>query len=308
MLKTRSYPLVSGAMVFLEDENSNRIPCAEVRPGTYQLNYQLETNNMYSLYIEYAGDTYQSGLQAVPEEPVMDSVYTDFSIRVITTGASNSTDKIEKEPGIQVYTNISNKGQLNHYRFYARKIVQYLDHYDTMIPPAPEPERHYIYRWDSKYPTGIFNIAGPPAYSSNKNISRHSLEFFESDYNKYFMDTMLFAGWIYIVYQYGINEDTYNFYSDLNSQLDAEGKIFDPVYVQAQGNIKCTSDPEKVVLGNFEISSFNEQRYYLNYNKRRDTITAFRNIPYFYDIPETGYIKDIRPDFWERNSRSYPDE
>ena len=177
-----------------------------------------------------------------------------------------------------------------------------------MIPPLPEPTRMPIYSWHSYYPTGVFNIAGPPEFSTSNTISKHELEFFEKDYNKYIADTMSFAGWIYYIYQYGINEDTYNYYSDLNSQLDTDGKIFDPVYVQAEGNISCTSNPDIVVLGNFEISSFSEKRYFLNYAKVLDTITSLKNIPYFYDIPEMGHIKDDMPDFWETSNRKYPDE
>ncbi len=308
--ENQNYPSVSNALVFLVDANDNnyKVQCEEIGAGVYQLNFNLDVNGSYYLSIVYDGEEYQSGVQTVPEKPIMDSVYADFSTRVVTTGVSNSTDKIEKEKGIQVYANMNYKGGLNHYRFYARKIIQYIDHYDTAIGLSPEPEERPIFRWNSKYPTGIYNIAGPPAYSTNRNISRHALEFFESDFNKYIDDTMSFSGWIYLIYQYGINESTYNFYSDLNSQLDAEGKIFDPVYIQAEGNIACVSNPEKVVLGNFEISSFSESRFYLNYSKMRDTITAFRNIPYFYNIPEWGYIKDKQPAFWERNSRNYPNE
>lgn len=302
------YPAVSGAQVFLVDENDNSIACSEAGAGNYLLNHQMNEGEAYRLYIEYDGEKYESGVQTVPEIPEMDSVYAGFSTRISTSGASNSTDKIKEEKGIQIYTDMNYKGGLNHYRFYARKIIQFLDHYDTMIPPMPEPERHPIYRWNSYYPTGVFNIAGPPKYSTEKNIQKHSIEFFEQDYTKYIHDTMVFSGWIYYVYQYGINEDTYDFYSDLNSQLAAEGKIFDPVYIQAKGNILCTSNPEKVVLGNFEISSLSEKRFFLNYSKLKDTITTLRSIPYFYHIPEKGYIKDIKPDFWEHNTREYPDE
>ncbi|WP_158868216.1 DUF4249 domain-containing protein [Maribellus comscasis] len=304
----KDYPSVTGALIYLVDENDNQIECLESAPGTYTLNHNLETGAAYHLIIEYDGEKYESGTQTVPESPVTDSVYAEYTTRIVTTGASSSTDKIEKENGIQIYADMNFNGGINHYRFYARKIIQYIDHYDTTIPPSPEPETNPIYRWNSYYPTGIFNIAGPAEYSTDKNIAKHSLEFFESNYNKYFPDTMLFGGWIYIIYQYGINEDTYEFYSDLNSQLDAEGKIFDPIYIQAEGNISCTSNDEKVVLGNFEISSFSESRFYLNYSKYRDSISALKNIPYFYNIPEDGYVKDIMPDFWETRSKRYPDE
>ncbi len=302
------YPRVSGAAVFLVDNNSNQIRCTETNKGTYLLDYEFDPNKAYSLYIEYDGEVYQSEMQTVPATPVFDSIYVGYTTRVSVQGASNSSDNIIEEDGIQIYVDIENKGDLTYYRFSSRKVIQYLNFYDTVFPPIPFPVTMPIYLWRSIYPTGVFDIAGPPSYSTVKDITKHPLEFFEKDYFKYIPDTVLFAGYIYIMYQYGLNEDTYNYYSDLNSQLDSEGKIFDPVYVQAEGNISCVSDPEKVVLGNFEISSMVEKRYYLHYFEKRDSISLFRNIPYFYEIPKEGTIKDIQPDFWESYSKSYSDE
>ena len=306
--ENESYPIVTGASVFLVDENNNQVQCEEITPGTYHLNYMLKTGSEYHLYIEYAGEKYESGIQTVPEIPIIDSVYVAYTTKTFTTGVSNSTDKINDVEGFQVYSDMKYKGGVSNYRFYARKIAQYINHYDTIYPMAFEPVTMPIFSWKSLYPKGVFNIAGPPKYSSEKDIKRHPLEFFESDPGKYISDTVMFAGWIYIIYQYGINEDTYNFYSDVNSQLSAEGKIFDPVYIQAKGNISCTTDPELNVLGNFEITTRNEKRVYLHYYKNGDTITALKPIPYSYDIPERGEIKDVMPDFWESRAKIYPDE
>lgn len=302
------YSKVSGARVYIVNVHNAQIECTESGAGNYLLNFQLKRGEKYYLSIEVDGETYKSEYQVVPEVPVLDSIYYDFDFKTTTSGIANSTDNIITEKGIQLYSDMDNKGTLNHYRFSFRKILQYFDYYDTIMPPSPLPVTRPIYCWHSYYPTGIFNIAGPPEYSTSNSISKHELEFFEHNYYKYVADTMTFAGWIYFIYQYGINEDTYNYYSDLNSQLDASGKIFDPVYVQAVGNIKCTSNPDKVVLGNFEISSFSEKGIFMNYTKYKDTVTCFKTVPYFYNIPESGHIKNDAPDFWETPSKKYPNE
>ncbi len=304
----REYPRASGASVFLVDNNNYRIKCSETDEGTYLLDHEFDPNGAYYLYIEYNGEVYQSEIQTLPDMPVFDSMYLGYTTRVLVQGASNSSDKIIKEDGIQIYVDIEDKGDLTYYRFSSRKVIQYIDYVDSIFPlvPIPIPIAHYT--WKSKYPTGIFNIAGPPSYSTVKDITKHPIEFFEKNYNKYIPYTSRFEGYIYFLYQYGLNEDTYSFYSDLSSQMDAEGKIFDPVYIQAEGNISCVSDPEKVVLGNFEISSMTEKRYYLNYYKTDDSIRLFRSIPYFYDIPEEGSTIDIQPDFWESRYKEYPDK
>ena len=313
--ETKSYSEISGASVYLVDGNNNKIKFEEKAPGIYQLNFEFDTEGLYYLYIQYNGEEYRSEIQTVPEIPLFDSIYLNYTTIITTQGASNSIDKIIEEDGIQMYVDIDNAGNLRHYRFSARKVIQYIEFYDTVIIRlSPFPITLPIYYWKSYYPTGIFNIAGPPEYTEVKKITKHPLEFFEKDYLKFIPDTVSPRGYIYYIYQYGLNEDTYNFYSNMNSQLDAEGKIFDPVYTQAEGNISCNSNPEKVALGNFEISSFAEKRYYLLYYRNRDTINMFRNIPYFYDIPETGKNKQVdpeiqvEPDFWESRNKEYPDE
>jgi hypothetical protein len=302
----KTYPGVSGARVSLIDDKGYSTECFESGSGVYILNHNFQSDRNYHLSIEVDGNLYESGIQAVPPTPEVDSFYFTHETRISIKGDANSKDDLLEEYGIRILTDISEKSNISHYRFSGKKLIQYTDTYDTIIM-APPPVTLPIYIWRTMGLSGTFNIAGPPEYSASKNIIRHDLEFFESNYYKYIPDTLSFAGWIYFIYQYGINEDTYYYYKDLNSQLNAEGKIFDPVYVQVQGNIKCTSDPGQVVLGNFEISSFKEHRCFLTYYRNYDN-TWFKEIPYFYDIPGSGDVKDIMPDFWERIFKTYPDE
>lgn len=302
------YPTVSGAEIFLVDEENNRFPFDETRPGKYAITHLLQEGQHYSIYIESNGEIYESDIQNVPQQPEVDTVYGEFTSKITADGVANSTDKLITSFGYQLYADIKQRGDLSHYRIFGRKTLQYYDSYDTLLPGMPEPERRIIYGWKTYYPSDAFNLAGPTKYSTEKDIVKHELEFFDQDYYKFIADTQYFAGWIYYIYQYGINEETYNYYQDLNSQLETEGKIFDPVYVQAEGNISCTSNPEVTVLGNFEISSLTEIRYFLDYRKAKQEITALKRIPYFYDIPERGFVKDVMPDFWEKKSKIYPND
>lgn len=300
-----SYPPVSGANVYLKDDLGNDISCQEGAQGVYNVNQMLHPERLYTLNIELDGDVYVSEMQTVPDVPTLDTIYGAYDYTVKIDGTANSSDNVEKDYGIQLYTDIKYRNNTNHYRFYGRKVLQYIDTYDTVEITLPVTLPIYI--WRSIYPSGTFNIAGPPEYSTSKDISKHPLEFYPQNYNKYFADTLSFAGWIYIIDQYGLNEDTYNYYKKMNQQLDAEGKIFDPVYIQLEGNITCKSNPDKKVLGNFEISSYAESRCFLIYNRIKEDF-QIKRIPYFYYIPSSGYIKNNMPDFWESIYRSYPHE
>lgn len=304
-----NYPPASGATVYLVDDQGNSFVCRESSEGYYNLNQMLDSEREYILKIELNGDTFISEMQAIPKTPSIDTIYGEYDYNVSIHGTASSTDKLQKEYGFQLYADMKYREGLNHYRFYAKKIIQYYDYYDTVIG-TPPPVTLPIYIWRSIYPGGTFNIAGPPEYSTSKDISKHELEFFPQDYNKYFPDTMSFAGWIYIIHQYGINKDTYDFYKKMNQQLDADGKIFDPIYIQLEGNIRCENNPDKKVLGNFEISSYAESRCYLTYNKAKEEL-QIKRILYQYDIPSSGYIKftgDNAPDFWESMNKRYPNE
>ena len=299
------YPKVTGAKVYLIDDSGSSTQCIETSSGDYTLYETISPNAEYQLKIELDGDEYISDFQQVPTEPTLDEVYAERAYKVFEQGTINSSEDIVNEYGVQVYADISENGNVSHYRFYGRKVIQYLDSYDTIVEGFPMTLPIYI--WNSVYPTGTFNVAGPPEYSMSNDVKKHPLEFFKNDYKEFMPDTMSFQGWIYLIDEFGINENSYNYYKDINQQLNADGRIFDPVYVQLQGNIRCETDPDKVVLGNFEITSYTESRYFLTYSKFKDDF-QLKRIPYFFEIPLKGYEKNNRPDFWESLNKIYPDE
>ena len=264
--------------------------------GTYSFDYRMDKSLRYYLKVEAEGEEYVSDYQSVPEEPSIDTVYYDEENYVFTVGTSNSTQNITSLFGIRLFTDISDQGKLSYYRFTGRKIYQYT--YSNPVTGI------IYYAWTSFYPPGVFNIAEPPEYGSEKSITKHPLEFFVADYKNY-IGLGNFTGWIYIIDEYGLNENTYNYYSDLNSQLNASGKIFDQIYTQAKGNVRCTTNSDIVVLGNFEISSHKEYRYFLKYYRDGSSV-SLKPIPYFYNIPWNGANPDTPPDFWETTDKLYP--
>ncbi|HBL77795.1 MAG: hypothetical protein A2W90_02195 [Bacteroidetes bacterium GWF2_42_66] len=294
--KYKTYPAVTGAKIKLVDDLGKTIDLTEKSAGTYRLNGLLDNKRSYYLSIELDDDTYISEIQTVPAIPSIDSIYGAFDTRTITSGAADSDEDIFTKTGLQIFTDIYYDGKLNHYRFSGQKILQFKDYYS--VPFMGTTIKKPIYCWRTYSLSGTFNIAGPPEYSSEKDIKKHRLEFFNQNYYELIADTQDFAGWIYIIDQYGITEAAHEYYSDLKNQLEAEGKIFDPIYVQVEGNITCSNNPEKVVLGNFEIASHKQYRYLLKYYNKKTTF-SIRTISEFHDIPSAGNIKNTPPDFWE---------
>jgi hypothetical protein len=298
-----SFPPVNGAIVMLIDQIGASITLTENgKTGIYSFNGPLDQNKSYKLYIRHEGEIIESAYQAVPKWPEIDSVYTEHTEKMIVAGTDASSGKLRKEPGAMVYVDIADKGDVTHYRFSHRKIVQYA--YNAIAPSGP-PIEGTMYAWMSLRSREMFNIAAPPEYSLSTDIKKHPLIFLEQRFYVQIPDTpTYFIGWIYISHQYAISEQTYHYYKDLNSQLTAEGKLFDPLYTQARGNIACITDPKKIILGNFEISTVREHRFYVQ--PMSNNSYFIKRIPYFWYIPDEGKSFNQIPEWWEFRGKIYP--
>jgi hypothetical protein len=61
--------------------------------------------------------------------------------------------------------------------------------------------------------------------------------------------------------QYRINDETYQYYNNINSLTSANDKIFSPGVLQLKGNITCTNNSAKLALGMFEASALRIKTY-----------------------------------------------
>jgi hypothetical protein len=96
---------------------------------------------------------------------------------------------------------------------------------------------------------------------------------------------------------YALNQESAVYYRELNKQLSYEGKLFDPVAVQLEGNIKCTSNPYKLALGLFEVSACTTKSYWLNFNYKAGSVNYIQ-LKDLSNLPLLGSSK-YRPDFWQ---------
>lgn len=296
----QGYPPVTGATVTLISNNNQSYKIPESSAGIYPVNFRLNPELEYKLKIESSGNVYESSFEPVPKIPNLDTVFGVPEKKLFLQGGENNiSNAIEKE-GVQLYSNILNEKEMPYYKFTARKILEYS--YQIQVGDM----ELVVYGWRSHFPIGTFNIAAPPEFSVATDIIKHPLYFMSK---KPFLATnheynnipqkgkTYFLGWIIIIKQYGLSNSGYNYYKDLNSQLSSDGRLFDPLYVQANNNLKCTSDPEQLVLGNFEISREKEHRFYVRYASEEIGYYIFP-INKFYEIPLQGESIQF-PEFWE---------
>ncbi len=294
------YPPVSGAEVSILDDKNVEHRLFESIPGNYTANFSLDPQYHYKLKIITEGNTYESSFEPVPPLPDLDTVYGEAGIKIVKEGGNNSAEQINEVEGVHLYGDILNEKEYPYYRFTTRKVMQYT--YTMQIGDFEET----VYAWSSFYPKENFNVAAPPEFSSSTAIIKHPLTFLTRW--PYIGQGKRFAGWILMLYQHGISESAYNYYNDLNNQINAQGRLFDPLYVQARGNLKCINDSTQIVLGNFEIANIKEHRFFVQYSAVEEGSYFIKTIPYFYDIPNSGDLFGEKPDFWEAPVKYYPNE
>jgi len=304
------YAKVQGAAVSIIDNENEEYNLPQVEMGEFLVDVALETNKSYRLKINYQNEIYESEFEQVPEVPLVDSIYGFPENRILVQGGADNVDDFIEAPGVMLYADITNDLNSRYYRFEAIKTYQY-----AFNIPDPVFGELVVFAWDTYIPfEESFNIAGPAQYSGSININKHPLYFMEKKVQggrelevwgrQGYGET--FLGWILRLHQYSISENAYNFYEDVNSILKADGRIFDPLYVQARNNLSCVTHPENLVLGSFEIAAHQEYRFFVWYLSE-DMGYMVKPIPYFYDIPHDGESVEEIPDFWEYPGRkNYP--
>ncbi len=291
------YPPINHATVCLIDDNNATLAFTNSGFGRYDLNQPIHPERSYKLQIKFDGETYESPYVAVPEVPDIDTVYAEAMSKNWISYDKEGNKTIESRDGIQFYADINSQNTASYYRFYGRKIRLSTFPFDTVMG-TPLTATKYV--WKSFYPDGGFNLAAPAEYAAETAIHKHPLEFITATFSRLLNWAVneRERGWIYIIHQYSIPVSAYQFYTELNKQLESEGKIFAPMYTQAFGNIKCNTDDQKIILGNFEIQNYREHRYFLKLlNKENDF--RLEKIETFDPIPASGIKSVYPPDFWK---------
>jgi Domain of unknown function (DUF4249) len=113
----------------------------------------------------------------------------------------------------------------------------------------------------------------------------------------YFRFYMISARIIYLN-QYTLNNETYLYYSNIDKMLRSEGKLFDPIASQINGNIKCLTKPENKVFGFFEASSVSHTRYKVDFRNLINAQPSTTKIPYLLPPEPNGVWENKIPPFW----------
>lgn len=138
-------------------------------------------------------------------------------------------------------------------------------------------------------------VPPPPCYFSN-DITGQKLTLFNGEELKVSIipdqlltstevDSRFAFDYYFSVVQFTMNEDAYQYWSQINQIANLQGSIFDQVSGAVDGNLFNSNDPAEEVLGYFEVVRADTSRVRV----RAD------DIDFFVQLPCPHQLRDVEP-------------
>jgi hypothetical protein len=293
---------VSGANVTVTDNAGNIYLFVEdnTEPGVYLSNpaeFTAKPGYSYTLHIHMpAGDDFQSSPQLLLPSQRIDTVYGAKSFEYYQSVDADGNYFSYKADGITAYLDIRNRNEGNqNYRLLNTIYLQYTYQFQVLFAP-------FNYCWTKYTPPipgdGMCLISNSEDISTNE-IRKLKFSFIPFDRSFYrIIDIATMQKFSLLIKQYRMNDETSEYYKQIDKQLKAEGRLFDPITTQLKGNIICLNDHSKITFGFFEASSKITYTYSdESYNWVTEPIFKFREIN-LNDIPDSGISPNEPPSFW----------
>jgi hypothetical protein len=282
---------LSGAMVYVKDNNGEIFFFSESEPGHYysQDSFKGVCGNAYTLEIVTPdGHSYTSDTQLLPFPVNIDSIYARPEIKETLIRNAQGGYFLKTSEGAEVLLDISYQDE--NYKYF-RLVPEGLILYTFPMSNIQN------YRWKKINMLDHVNVSSYKFETSSTVTRNHRVTFFPDRKFEYNLNSEEFMHRkILLLKIYGLNQDSWDFYTAVHRQINSEGKLFDPVAVRLPSNIRCTSDSSRIALGLFEASSGISKTYIL-VEKPWEGSYSLKRIDDMHHIPPFG-DQTYRPDFW----------
>ncbi len=311
---TGTYPPVHDAEVYLTDNNKIITYFEETSDGYYEPVDDGFSGKIHASYILTVttpdGHTYVSNPETIlPDmEPV--SVYGGYDkIEYLVKDGYDKTFKISENVCV-TYFDYNSEIATPRFRYNSSQLVEYNLVKDLQL------NQYVFYCWKTEIDNNLrftnenYASSSADVYKQEVCISPPEIRIRVKDLkvNPVSHNT---NDWIYVdspievveykrileIKQYRLNEDSYEYYKAVKKQSDAEGKIFDPIISQLNGNIKCITATSKPVFGFFEASNLTTISYVIQRNGLGSNI-SFLRISNLLVHTNEGFKINQLPDFW----------
>jgi hypothetical protein len=309
-----TYTGIRGASVFVTDDKSKTIQYFETGEGGLYLTdtnkiIKAEIGRSYRLHIKTKeGDEYESSPQTIVKCAPIDSLSCEYDEQKVMELDGYGTAYQVTYDGMRVIENT--KGLYPNHNFYLYSWEAYEEYCMTVVQGI-NTNLMYKYQKLDKY-SDVICTGNADDYTNQEIIHNRLLFLVNKELQNpvpQIPDSLIgreidsviattFHGMIFRLEQKSLSDNAFLFWNGVQKQLDASGKLFDPVASQIVGNINCTSDPLKKACGVFYAYDVAEKYAYLYINSKGRTASS--QLTGFPEIILDSLFLYLPPDGWVR--------
>ena len=209
---------------------------------------ELDTEKKYRLVIELDGEEYQSGyLAPVISPPVEVSFKLDqndlINVCVSTTG-------FDQQPGYYLWS-YKEDWEINAIMYNDTVMINGKLTFNDLYSAD---NRYYCWRKDSSRVL----LLGTTERLIENTIREKAIWYFNRADNRF---SVLYR---INLFQNTIHKEGYDYFYNLQKNIEQTGSIFGTIPSEIMGNIKCVSNPEIPVIGYVDVSTTTSDEQYLN--------------------------------------------
>jgi len=301
----RQVPL-RNAIVQVEDQTGSIERFRESQAGHYFSSQGFAGVPGYDYVLRITtgeGEIYESTPQRlIPVSHSIDTIFGEYrEARMVRTPQNDGRVLFEEIAAIEVFGQIINQpGIFPKMRFEADILLQYWMMEEQRNPNRPgfDPPVFYcrIRNRAGEYP----NITRARELAGTRDIVNHNFGYIPKE-KRFYTGVRTYGNIVrrlFIIDQFSLNEDSYTFYQNLGKLITAEGRMFDPVAAQLNGNIRCVTNEELLALGLFEVSGKASSTFAMNPEPFREENIFFIKTHDLDHLPQHECFLETIPPLW----------
>ena len=280
---------VQDATVLVRNSGGEVIEFEEVLDGIYEspADFRAEVGETYTLQIETnLGTNYSSLPQTVVAGPEIEELEVRYR-------RLPSSDPVNFVSGVEVYSVFTDPPEERNFYFWGVEGTFVVKTFPELFviqgdPDVPAPKDCCDRCWLSENNINTNQLLSDEQIDGERITS---LAGFISDDGQRYTERY-YAN----VQQYSLNEEAFNFYTLIASQVSIDGDLFDPPPARIRGNIINLDDPTEEIIGFFGAFSIQERGVFIDRSFLDDTQRLVQINDDCLTLP-TATID--QPSFWE---------
>lgn len=302
-------PAVTGAFVYIIDEQGNKIRMKDDVPGIFVSDpgFKAEYGKSYYLRIEaFDGKIYESKPDILRPVDEINNVYFEFEDKVDTDPTNP-----ENNASFNVFIDASLSENVDYVRWSWTGLYEVLTFPEKRMINAGEAGRIPDPRPCSGYRVinGVVTQVGPceccacwvTEYSRSPEVA--DVDFFGGKVSRYKVayvpaTRQLFHSKYRVeIQQASISKEVYDYWRLVKVQKEGGSSLFQPTSAKIKGNLKCINDPSAEIFGLFTVSAVKTKSIFIDKEDIPYKLLPMDSIREDCRFPYKN-SSSVKPDFW----------